>query len=65
MLEVKNLRIYYELPQGIVRAVDGVDFEVYKGEILGIAGESGSGKSTLALAVAGLLRPPAKVVSGE
>jgi peptide/nickel transport system ATP-binding protein len=65
VLEVKNLRIYYELPQGIVRAVDGVDFEVYKGEILGIAGESGSGKSTLALAVAGLLRPPAKVVSGE
>ncbi len=65
VLEVKDLRIYYELPQGVVRAVDGVSFNVNKGEILGIAGESGSGKSTLALAIAGLLRPPARVVSGK
>jgi len=65
ILEISNLRIYYYLPQGVVRAVDGVSFDVYKGEILGIAGESGSGKSTLALAISGLLRPPAKVVSGK
>jgi len=65
ILEVRDLKIYYELAQGVVRAVDGVSFDVYRGEILGIAGESGSGKSTLALAIAGLLRPPARVVSGK
>ncbi len=65
VLEVRDLRIFYELPQGTVRAVDGVSFDVYRGEILGVAGESGSGKSTLALAIAGLLRPPARVASGE
>ncbi|MEM1983174.1 MAG: ABC transporter ATP-binding protein [Sulfolobales archaeon] len=65
IVEIIDLRVYYDLPQGSVKAVDGVDLDVIKGEILGIAGESGSGKSTLALAVAGLLRPPAKVVSGK
>ena len=64
VLTVKNLKIYYELPQGVVRAVDDVSFNVREGEILGIAGESGSGKSTLALAITGLLRPPARLVSG-
>jgi peptide/nickel transport system ATP-binding protein len=65
VLEILGLRVYYELPQGTVKAVDGVDLDVFKGEILGIAGESGSGKSTLALTIAGLLRPPAKVISGK
>ncbi|MEM2757067.1 MAG: ABC transporter ATP-binding protein, partial [Sulfolobales archaeon] len=65
IVEIIDLRVYYDLPQGSVKAVDGVDLDVIKGEILGIAGESGSGKSKLALAVAGLLRPPAKVVSGK
>ncbi|MDT7896058.1 MAG: ABC transporter ATP-binding protein [Desulfurococcales archaeon] len=65
ILEISDLRIYYYLPQGIIKAVDGVSFDIYKGEIFGIAGESGSGKSTLALAISGLLRPPAKVVSGR
>ncbi|MEL9998132.1 MAG: ATP-binding cassette domain-containing protein, partial [Sulfolobales archaeon] len=58
VLEVVDLRVYYEIPQGTVKAVDGVDLDVFKGEILGVAGESGSGKSTLALTIAGVLRPP-------
>ncbi len=65
VVDIIDLRVYYYLPQGTVKAVDGINLDVIKGEILGIAGESGSGKSTLALAVAGLLRPPAKVVSGK
>mgnify|MGYP001770631306 CR=1 FL=1 len=65
LLRVENLRVYYYLPQGIVRAVDDVTFTVNKGEIFGIAGESGSGKSTLALALAGLIRPPGRIVSGR
>jgi peptide/nickel transport system ATP-binding protein len=65
ILLVEDLRVYYELPQGVVKAVDGVSFNVREGEIFGIAGESGSGKSTLALAITGLLRPPAKLVSGR
>lgn len=65
VIQIVDLRVYYDLPQGTVKAVDGVDLDVVRGEILGVAGESGSGKSTLALAVTGLLRPPAKVVSGK
>lgn len=65
ILRVENLRVYYHLPQGVVKAVDDVSFSVRRGEIFGIAGESGSGKSTLALAIAGLLRPPARIESGR
>lgn len=65
VLEVISLRVYYDLPQGTVRAVDDVSLDVRRREVIGIAGESGSGKSTLALAITGLLRPPAKVVSGK
>jgi len=65
LLRVEDLRVYYHLPQGTVKAVDGVFFNLNRGEILGVAGESGSGKSTLALALAGLLRPPAVIESGR
>ena len=47
ILEVKNLRTYFELDEGTVRAVDGVDFTVKRGITLGIVGESGCGKSSL------------------
>jgi oligopeptide/dipeptide ABC transporter ATP-binding protein len=65
ILEVRNLTVYYYLPQGVVRALENVSFDLYKGEILGVAGESGSGKSTLAQAIMRLIQYPGKIVSGE
>ena len=61
LLEVRGLQVEY----GHVRAVDGVDLQIGKGEILGVAGESGCGKSTLANAVMQILRPPARIVGGS
>lgn len=65
LLEVKGLRVYYYTPKGVIRAVDGVDIYVERGESLCIVGESGSGKSTLGLSIAGLVEPPGRVVDGE
>jgi oligopeptide/dipeptide ABC transporter ATP-binding protein len=65
LLEVKSLRVYYYTPRSIVRAVDGVDIYVERGESLCIVGESGSGKSTLGLSIAGLIEPPGRVIDGE
>ena len=65
VLEVSGLRLSYGAGPDAVRAVDGVDLVLRRGEVLGIAGESGSGKSTLAYAITRLLRPPATVLAGE
>lgn len=64
VLSVKNLKIYYSTARGIVRAVDGVSFDIYKEQTLGIVGESGCGKSTLAMGLLDIL-PPSATVSGE
>ena len=65
LLEVENLGTWFYTRQGIVRAVDGVDFEVASGETLAIVGESGCGKSMTALSLMRLIPdPPGRIVSG-
>jgi len=65
LLEVKGLKTYFYTEDGTVRAVDGVDFEVYPGEVLGIVGESGCGKSVTSLSIMGLISKPGKIDAGE
>jgi len=64
-LEVKNLKTHFFTEDGVVHAVDGVDFVVYPGEILGLVGESGCGKSVTSLSVMRLISLPGKVLEGE
>ena len=66
LLEVKNLRTYFETEEGVVKAVDDISFQLKRGETLGIVGESGSGKSVTNLSIIRLVPdPPGKIVSGE
>jgi oligopeptide/dipeptide ABC transporter ATP-binding protein len=65
LLEVRGLNVRFATDDGIVRAVDGVDFELGRGQVLGIVGESGSGKSVTALTVLGLTRAPNTMFEGE
>ena len=67
VIEVKNLYKLYRVGDEVVRALDGVDFNIYKGEFCAIVGTSGSGKSTLLNMLAGLEKPTKGevIISGE
>jgi oligopeptide transport system ATP-binding protein len=66
LLSVRNLKTYFYTDEGVVRAVDGLTYDLHKGETLGIVGESGCGKSVHALSVMRLIpTPPGKIVEGE
>ncbi len=65
LLEVRNLKTYFFTEDGVVKAVDGVDFTVGRGEVLGLVGESGCGKSVTSLSIMRLVGPPGKIVEGE
>jgi oligopeptide/dipeptide ABC transporter ATP-binding protein len=65
LLEVKNLHVSFFLTEGTVRAVNGVSFQIKRGQTLGIVGESGCGKSVTARAILNMVRPPGRILSGE
>jgi oligopeptide/dipeptide ABC transporter ATP-binding protein len=65
LLEVKDLRTYFQTRAGLVRAVDGISFYLDRGELLGLVGESGCGKSITALSIMRLVAPPGKIAGGE
>jgi oligopeptide/dipeptide ABC transporter ATP-binding protein len=65
LLDVRGLKVRFTTEDGIVRAVDGVDFQLDRGQVLGIVGESGSGKSVTALTMLGLTRAPNTVFEGK
>ena len=65
VLQVRDLRVYYQTKRGPARAVDGVTFDLQPRERFGLVGESGSGKSTTGLAILRLIKPPGRIESGE
>jgi len=65
VLSVRNLQVEFSTRRRALRAIDGVSFDIAKGEVLGVVGESGAGKSVTGLAVIGLIDPPGRITGGE
>ncbi|MEK7375738.1 MAG: ATP-binding cassette domain-containing protein, partial [Candidatus Margulisiibacteriota bacterium] len=65
MLEIKDLKTYYYTDEKIVKALDGVDLSIEKGQFIGLVGGSGCGKSTLGLSIMRLIDPPGRIVKGS
>ncbi|MCG3151128.1 MAG: Oligopeptide transport ATP-binding protein OppD [bacterium] len=65
LLEVRNLKVYFPIDEGVVKAVDDVSFTIHEGETLGIVGESGSGKSVTALTVMRILASNGRIMGGQ
>ena len=65
LLEIKNLKVHFFTPDGVVKAVDGVDFSLKAGGTLGVVGESGCGKSVTAYAILQLVGRPGRIIDGQ
>ena len=65
LIQVKALKTYFYLDEGVVRAVDGAEFAIHRGETLAVVGESGCGKSVTAQSILRIVPPPGRIVEGE
>src|SRR5512133_2998289 len=65
LLEIKDLKISFPLDEGVVRAVEGVNLTVHRGEVLGVVGESGCGKTVTAQSILRIIPSPGQIDSGE
>jgi peptide/nickel transport system ATP-binding protein len=65
LLEVKDLKVYFTMREGVTRAVDGISYTLHRGETLGIVGESGCGKSVTAQSILRIVPSPGRIVSGQ
>ncbi len=65
LLSVRDLRVHFFMDEGVVKAVDGISFDILPGQVFGVVGESGCGKSVAMRAILGIVEPPGRIVSGE
>jgi peptide/nickel transport system ATP-binding protein len=65
LMRVRNLKTYFPTYEGLVKAVDGVDIDAYRGEVLCLVGESGCGKSVTSLSIMRLVAHPGRIIEGS